>query len=91
MGGEPSALASVALRDNTARGYGAALATPARSIVAAHDNTTEEVSGTAAFRAPVVVTAYDYHGAVASVDGRRVHWARTFRGERFSLIWYTTE
>ena len=76
MGGEPSALASVALRDNTARGYGAALATPARSIVAAHDNTTEEVSGTGAFRAPVVVTAYDAYGqrttTSADADGARV-------------------
>ena len=37
------------------------------------------------------VEVVETRGAVASVDGRRVHWARTFRGERFSLIWYTTE
>ena len=37
------------------------------------------------------IEVVETRGAVASVDGRRVHWARTFRGERFSLIWYTTE
>ena len=37
------------------------------------------------------IEVVETRGAVASVDGRRVHWARTFRGERFSLIWYITE
>ena len=37
------------------------------------------------------IEVFDTHGRVAKVDGRRVHWVRTFHGgDRYSLIWYNT-
>ena len=38
------------------------------------------------------VSVVETRGRVASLDGRHVHWVRTFRGgDRFSLIFYNTE
>lgn len=38
------------------------------------------------------VAVVDTHNRVASLDGRHVHWVRTFAGgDRFSLIFYNTE
>mmetsp|Transcript_64925 Transcript_64925/g.128345 ORF Transcript_64925/g.128345 Transcript_64925/m.128345 type:complete len:183 (-) Transcript_64925:265-813(-) len=36
------------------------------------------------------IAVVDTHSRLAEVDGRRVHWVRAFRGERFSLIFYRT-
>ena len=37
------------------------------------------------------LASIDTHGRMAKVDGRFPHWVTPYEGERFSLIYYTTE